>query len=166
MVDKSREFLDAEKANELMTSVLEHYITHHKIVVQKLEHAKNATLKECGVTDTSEYIRDNYIQEWADVIDAFNHSGLAEEVLFKIEQRLEQIPKKIYQAYKELLEEDVELQALMKTLNKDEYLDALAQVREIQSHPDPMSGLGPEEFSVAPPKNKLCISEDKLLQDM
>lgn len=166
MIEKDREFPGAEKANELMIAVLEHYITHHKIVVQKLEHAKNATLTECGVKDTSEYIRDNYVKEWTDVIDAFNQSGLAEEVLFKIEQRLEQIPKKIHQVYKELLQDDEELQSLMNTLNKDEYLDALAQVREIQAHPDPMSGLDPKEFGAIPPKNKLTISGDTLLQDM
>lgn len=167
---------DADKAHELMHLVLEHYVTHHKVVFQKLEHAQKATIqsiKELESMSASlqakaghsvEDIR-KYDQMWGAIIEMFKAHGATEDDLERIEQVLLTIPRAIKHHYEILVAQDKALQTLMKSLDTEEYRRAVMLINEVQGRPNPMTGLGPEEYK--PLASKVAaVSSYKFSVDM
>jgi hypothetical protein len=152
---------EGDRAHELMSLVLEHYIKHHEVVFKKLHIAQEATVKSLqelekmapGLQSKSGNTIDDirkYEHMWGAIIEMFKAHGATEDDLERIEHVLLAIPRAIKQHYDAIIEQDKALQKLIASLNTDEYKKAVAIINEVQSRPNPMSGLGPEEYKPAP----------------
>ena len=147
-----------EASSDLMEAVLSHYVNHHKVVLQKLRHAKMATLQGMeeikGMLDSAKEVSDNeafreiqkYDETWDQVIARFRESGVGEDELKAIENMLLSIPHAIKKYYDTLVKNDALISALLAELDIEKYEKACELVREVQERPNPMSGLGPEEY--------------------
>lgn len=150
---------DPKKTEVLMTYVLEHYVKHSEVVLKKLGHAQTATHKSINeIESKSDAPADKppselkqmyaYDQMWDKVISQFRVSGLTEDELSQIERVLDRIPRMIKKYYDLLVEQDKILQELMRDLESVEYKKAMELVKRIQSQPDLLSGLAPDEFDL------------------
>lgn len=137
---------DAEDAEDLMRTLFEHYTRHHEIVLRKLKFAQDATLQ--GIRDAKNDGGDakvsaftDYDQMWREIIGLFLESGVSEKDIFKIEKLMTTIPEEIKRHYSRLAEEDEEFTALVESLNSKAYEAARDTVSELETRPNPMSGL-------------------------
>lgn len=154
---------DPDMANDLMAVVLEHYIRHHEVVFKKLHVAQEATVKSIEeLENMSSSLRSKsghniedirkYDHMWSAIIEMFKAHGATEDDLDRIEQVLLTIPRAIKQHYDMMVAQDQALQALIASLDTEEYKKAVKIINEVQSRPNPMSGLGPEEYKPVPSK--------------
>ena len=149
-----------EEADELLDTVLEHYVKHHEVVLRKLEHAQSATaqgiqeIKTIGNTpkeqkaENSAVELERYDELWDSIIEMFRSSGISEEELSQIEQVLTMTPKIIRKYYELLTQQDKILQELIVEMNSEKYTQALNVVNKVQSQPNPMTMLPPEEYDL------------------
>lgn len=170
-------FPDADQAHELMHLVLEHYVTHHQVVFKKLEHAQNATVKsikelegmsaslQAKAGHSVEDIR-KYDHMWAAIIQMFKAHGATEDDLERIEQVLLTIPRAIKRHYDMMVEQDKALQKLIASLDTEEYRKACMIINEVQGRPNPMTGLGPEEYNAHPSGKEGPVSSYKFSINM
>lgn len=168
---------DPDQAHDLMHLVLEHYVTHHQVVFKKLHHAQNATTKSINELENMsaslqakaghsvEDIR-KYDHMWGAIIEMFKAHGATEDDLERIEQVLLTIPRAIKRHYDMMVEQDKALQTLIKSLDTEEYRRACKVINDVQSRPNPMSGLGPEEYKPPPASKEAAVSSYKFSIDM
>ena len=155
---ESGDYPDAEMSHVLMEHVFEHYLKHHSVVLRKLVHAQDATLKSIQeIEELRKQIKADeahhefqtvkkYEKMWKQIIELFENSGLSEAEVQKVEDMLVTIPKVIKRYYEVLIQQDKVLHELIEELNSEKYKVALAAVKKIQSRPNLMTGLGPEEY--------------------
>lgn len=135
---------DQETAHEMMEIAFEHYFMHTEAVLKRLAHAKNATQQSLdGLMKVQAYGN-----VWDEILDKFMAAGLSEDGLQRIELLLGGMPKVIDDVYSSLVQADRELVTLEEELDSARYKDALERIEEIQSRPNEMSGLGPEEYDI------------------
>lgn len=135
---------DHDTAHEIMEVAFEHYFMHTEAVLKRLAHAKNATQQSLdGLMKVQAYGN-----VWDEILDKFMAAGLSEDGLQRIELLLGGMPKMIDDVYSTLVQADRELVSLEEELESARYRDALEQIEEIQSRPNQMSGLGPEEYDI------------------
>lgn len=153
-------FPDAEASEALASKVLEHYLKHHKIVLGKLTHARDATSQSIqdieticaqfemdkGASEFQNVIRFDSV--WNNIIGMFRSSGVTETELQQIEGILQNIPNAIRKYYEALLTQDKLLQSLMQEIDSDEYRKAIDATRKIQAKPNLMTGLGPDVYDL------------------
>ena len=140
--------------DEIMALAMEHYLVHHQVVLKKLQHAQTATRQSFQEIErmpdqkrqTARTEIEKYDAFWKKTIDMFKSSGIAEEGLQQIEKVLTTIPRIIKKFYDALVRADAELLDLMRQIASDKYKKAYSVIYKLQSKPDMMSGLGPEEF--------------------
>ena len=149
---------DPDQAHLLMEVVLQHFVTHHKVVVRKLHVAQEATLKsleelESRLDDINSHSDaaslDNirrYEHMWGQIIEMFKAHGATEQDLDRIEQVLLTIPRTIKKYYEVMIEQDRALKAMIASLDSDEYRKATAVINKVQSRPNPMSGLTRDDY--------------------
>lgn len=148
---------DPDTSNDLMQIVLEHFVVHHQVVFKKLHVAQEATIKsleelekmsEALQAKSSHSVDDirKYETMWGVIIEMFKSHGATEDDLDRIEQVLIGIPRAIKKHYDVMVAQDQALQSLIKSLDTDEYKKAYRIINEVQSRPNPMSGLGPEDY--------------------
>lgn len=135
---------DHDTAHDMMTLAFEHYFKHSEAVQKRLEHAKAATNESL---DNVNKLKD-YGTEWDEILGRFQSVGLSEEALQHIEGLLGDMPKIIDEVYSSLIASDQELQKLEEELASEKYQVALNNIDTIQQQPNPMSGLGPEEYDL------------------
>lgn len=143
-VESGVDLPDHDTAHEIMEVAFEHYFMHTEAVMKKLSHAKDAT--DLGLKEISKV--KSYGDVWDEILEKFTMAGLSEDGLKHIESILGTMPKVIDDIYESLVTADAELQELEKELSSDRYKEALDQINEIQSQPNQMSGLGPEEYDI------------------
>ena len=136
---------------EVITTVLDHYLKHHELILRKLVLAKQATEmaieKVKDLSETQDPKELSFI--WDEVIEIFANCGVSEDELFTIDDVLGNIPRAIKEPYDELLEKDENVQKLSKVINREEYERALKIVEHVQSQQNPMSGLEPEDYEIS-----------------
>jgi len=160
---QSTQELSEEKAEELVGYALEHYLKHRDAVMKKLGHAHTATsksIKDIDESDVGSKDRDvciAYDGMWLDIIEKFKESGVSEDDLSKVDHILTRIPALIKNYYDAFVAQDKALQALLQGLESPEYKQALQAVKTIQSEPDMLSGLDPDEFDLEPFKAKKSV---------
>lgn len=145
-------------SDEIMSYALDHYLKYHEVVMKKLCHAREATkhslheinalCKRLRIDGTSEELEDvkKYDEMWRDIIHLFSNCGASETELELIENVLVDVPETIRRHYEVLLQQDQMLAALIEEISNSKYRDALDAIKKIQSRPNPMSGMTPEEY--------------------
>ncbi len=168
---------EPDTAHDLMQLVLEHYVVHHQVVFKKLHHAQTATIQSiqelenmsAALQATSghsvEDIR-KYDHMWSAIIEMFKAHGATEDDLERIEDVLLTIPRAIKKHYDIIMEQDKALQKLISGLNTEEYKKACMIINEVQSRPNPMSGLGPEEYKPVATAKTPAVPSYKFSIDM
>lgn len=146
---------EIQKSLEL---VLEHFLQHTKIVRKKLEIAKEATAqgiedieKVCQAYDFDDSMPvlknvRSYESMWDEILEKFQKHGTSADELHKIEDILMTIPTTIKTHYESLLSQNKRLEEAIDALNGAAYQEAFALAHEIQSRPNPMSGLTAEDY--------------------
>ncbi len=149
---------EQDQVQQSLELVLEHFLKHTKVVRQKLEIAKEATAqsiedieKVCQAYDFDDNMPvlknvRSYENMWDDILDKFQKHGTSADELHKIEDILTTIPTTIKIHYESLLSQNKRLEEAIEALNGPEYEHAFALANEIQSRPNPMSGLTAEEY--------------------
>lgn len=154
-----------EEADFMMECLMGNYLMKNEVVRAKLHHARQATRKNLDkleklIDDTNP---DTAIKElgkakkldvlWTQLVQLLSEIGLAEEDIADIETTITKAPKNIRDCYDILLEQDRNLSNLIYEMESDTFADAHEQARDIrekiQSQPNPMSGLMPEEYEPA-----------------
>lgn len=141
---KEADLPDHDTAHEIMEVAFEHYFMHTEAVLKRLGYAKDATNQSLeGLLKVK-----SYRGVWDEILGKFIEAGLSEDGLQRIELVLGNMPKMIDEIYTTLVEADRELASLEEELGSEKYRQALEQIEEIQSQPNQMSGLGPEEYDI------------------
>ena len=138
-----------DKKREAMMVVLNHYVHHHELVLKKLNAAQKATLLSVSADkkeNKEELIRLEKL--WADILEIYGQCGISEEELFTVENILESIPGDIKERYREIIASDETIQVLIEKMNRREYEKAKHLIESIQSTPNPMSGLMPDDYEI------------------
>lgn len=151
----------AAQAEEATLAVMEHYIRHHEVVLRKLNHAHKATLDSiqeieqmmAALDDATAHRHElaevrKYDGLWITIIDMFRQAGVSETELGKIEGVLGGIPRAIKTHYDALVAQDKVLLKMIDDLGAEKYRRAFALIREVQSKPNPMTGLSPHEYDL------------------
>jgi len=131
-----------------MDDVINHYITHHKTILKKLELAKNATLQSI---DAAEGIKP-FKTQWDDRIEEFNSAWVSEESLFEIEEVLSHMPDDVRPKYEMLVSSELELQSLITELGEFNYETSRKAVRKIQDKQFKKIGLSPDIYEITDEK--------------
>ncbi|MBU0800468.1 MAG: hypothetical protein KKA05_05630 [Alphaproteobacteria bacterium] len=152
---------EAQKAEEAMACVMEHYIKHHQVVLKKLTHAHDATvtsireieammasLDAADIAESELAEVRKYDGLWLGIIDMFRQAGMSESELVQIEGVLKDIPRAIKTHYDVLLKHDKALMAMIEDLNAEKYRQAFEVIKKAQSGPNLMSGLDPSEYEL------------------
>ncbi len=162
-ITDSTEDMTVEQSADMMRIVFDHYLNHHKAVFKKLHHAKDATQR--SYEELEEYTGSLRVSDdapepmtgahaheamWGNILEMFKDYGATEEELDAIDTILTEIPKTIKKHYDILVEQDAILKDLISKLHTEEYKRAAALVREVQSRPNPMSGLDAQVYNVKP----------------
>lgn len=140
---------DQNKA--LTTTVLEHYLKHHELVLKKLILVQKATQMSIDKLAllSSATSPDEFDTIWDETIEMFKNCGISEEELFAIEDVLVKTPKSIKDHYQTMVDEDLSIQTLLKEIDREKYEQAMDAIKEVQGKSNPMTGLGPEEYEDA-----------------
>ena len=139
---------DIKKNKELISTVLEHYLKHHELVLKKLITVQKATqmsLEKIQLLSEATNA-DEFDTIWDETIEMFRDCGISEDELFQIEDILNNIPKAIKENYQKMVDKDQSIQDLTKELDRDKYEQAMQSIKAAQDEPNPMTGLGPEEY--------------------
>jgi hypothetical protein len=151
----------AAQAEEATLAVMEHYVRHHEVVLRKLNHAHKATLDSireieemmAELNDASAHVSElaevrKYDSLWITIIDMFRQAGVSETELGKIEGVLGGIPRAIKTHYDALVAQDKVLLKMIEDLGAEKYRRAFEMIRQVQSKPNPMTGLSPYEYDL------------------
>jgi len=147
----------SEDEQELVKSLLTHYMQHHETVLQKLKFAQDATLQSINeVRDVGEELqnRDNtnlhefsrFEKMWEEIIALFLEGGLAEDDIFAIEDMITNIPPDIKKHYNQLTQQDKSFLTLLEAMNHEAYRKARDVAIQVQDAPNPMTGMTKEEY--------------------
>ena len=148
-----------EAEQELVKSLLTHYMQHHETVLQKLKFAQDATLQSIQeVRDVEEELqsRDNtnlhefsrFEKMWEEIIALFLEGGLGEDDIFEIEDMITNIPPDIKKHYNQLTQQDKSFLTLLEAMNHEAYRKARDIAIKVQDGPNPMTGLTKEDGAV------------------
>lgn len=143
--------VDDATAQDLLKRVMEYYNIHYDVVQKKLDHAQTAThesMKEANDWDMK--VIGSYDSAWKEIINMFQTCGMTQEELFEIERILGALPDNIRGHFERLIKMDRMLQTMMMTLKKLNYEEAMKTINQVQSQPNPLTGLGPEEYDLRP----------------
>ncbi len=148
-----------EHNKALTTTVLDHYLKHHELVLKKLLLVQKAT--QISIEKLTRLASGASPEEfdtiWDETIEMFKNCGVSEEELFAIEDVLVTIPKAIKDPYQTMIDEDDSVQALLKQINRQEYEKAMVAIKKVQSKTNPMSGLGPDEYELHDDKESAAL---------
>lgn len=135
--------------SDLTSIVLSYYLKHHDLVLRKLKHAQTATKESLKIIEAADKKHTQSLEHlWADILNLFEKFAPSEDELFQIEALLGKMPKTTKELYDKLVENDKAIQVLIEQMSTDTYLEAVKTITKIQSKPNPMSGLGPEEYAL------------------
>ncbi len=161
----AEEWPDEEEADNLTDMLLDHYLHHHEIVFMKFKIAQKAT-KECinQVRKISDKVKDcdnsnihefkDFDQMWEEIIQAFVDGGLSEDDIFKVENLVTTMPADIKEHYDALSIQEKSFLSLVEGLNTAAYKKAKEKVVKLQSQPNPLHGLTPEDYDVKSKNNE------------
>lgn len=146
-----------EHDNELVQTLLGHYIQHHETVLRKLRFAQDATLRSIKeVRDVQKELaeRDNtnlhefsrFEAMWEEIIDLFLAGGVSEDDIFKIESAIANIPEDIKTHYTKLTQQDKSFLTLIEAMNHDAYRKARDIAFKVQEAPNPMTGMTQAQY--------------------
>lgn len=132
---------ELEKADYHADLALTYYIKFFDMVLEKIAIARQAT--EASDVDSANH----YVSEWDRILKNYVRNGATEEDLAKIEEILSTVPASIRTNYETMVAESEKVRDLMEDLSRKEYREAIRLAEEVQSLPNPMSGLTPEEYA-------------------
>lgn len=144
---------NAQKGEELVSTLFKHYITHHEVVERQLRFAQEAT--KAGIKEQENIIIEAASQMvglqgfdaiWEEIIEMFRCGGVSEEELFKIEKIINTMPRDIRSAFDNMSGADHEYNQLHRSLDVEGYSSAKFIVQELEKQPNPMSGLTKEDY--------------------
>lgn len=156
-----------EEDDELVKTLLGHYMQHHETVLQKLRFAQDATNKSIAeIRDVGEELKahDNasiasfskFEEMWNEIIDMFLKGGVSSDDIYKIESLVTNVPEDIKKHYDQLTQQDKSFLKMVESLNHDAYRKARDVAMEVQSKPNLMTGLTPDDY-----KQKSAQAEDE-----
>ena len=148
---------NAEEDNELVKTLLTHYMQHHESVLKKLHFAQDATAKSIAeIREVSEELQalDNasitqfskFEAMWTEIIDMFVKGGVSEDDIFKIENIVSTMPEHIKEHYNQLTQQDKSFLKLVESMNHDAYRKARTIAIEVQAQPNPLTGMVPDQY--------------------
>ena len=146
-----------EQDQELVKSLLSHYMDHHEAVLQKLRFAQDATAKSIAeIQDIREELEshDNasivnfsrFESMWEEIIEMFVKGGVSEDDIFKIENLITSVPGDIKKHYDQLTQQDKSFLTMIEALNHDAYRKAREVALDVQSKPNLMTGMTPSDY--------------------
>jgi len=147
----------AEEDNELVKSLLGHYMDHHEAVLQKLQFAQDATAKSIAeIRDVGQELQghDNasiasfskFEAMWGEIIEMFLKGGVSEDDIFKIENLVTNVPADIKKHYDQLTQQDKSFLTMIESLNHDAYRKARDVALEVQAKPNLLTGMTPDAY--------------------
>jgi CheY-like chemotaxis protein/cell fate (sporulation/competence/biofilm development) regulator YlbF (YheA/YmcA/DUF963 family) len=146
-----------EEDQELVKSLLGHYMDHHEAVLQKLRFAQDATAKSIAeIQEVREELEghDNasivnfsrFEKMWEEIIEMFVKGGISEDDIFKIENLITSVPGDIKKHYDQLTQQDKSFLTMIEALNHDAYRKARDVALAVQARPNLMTGLTPDDY--------------------
>lgn len=148
------ESVSPEQDQELVKSLLGHYLDHHETVLKKLQFAQDATAK--SIADIREELEghDNasivnfskFEAMWEEIIDMFLKGGVSEDDIFKIEHLVTNVPEDIKKHYDQLTQQDKSFLKMVESLNHDAYKKARNVALEVQAKPNLLTGMTPDAY--------------------
>lgn len=147
-----------EQDEELVKTLLGHYMQHHETVLQKLRFAQDATTKSIAeIRDVHHDLasHDNasiasfskFEAMWGEIIQMFVKGGVSGDDIFKIESIVTNIPDDIKKHYDQLTQQDKSFLKMVESLNHDAYRKAREVALEVQNKPNLMTGLTPTDYT-------------------
>ncbi len=143
-----------EHDQELVKSLLGHYLDHHETVLKKLKFAQNATAK--SISDIRKELEEHdnasivnfskFEAMWEEIIDMFVKGGISEDDIFKIEHLITNVPEDIKKHYKQLTQQDKSFLKMVESLNHDAYRKARDIALEVQAKPNLLTGMTPDAY--------------------
>ncbi len=137
---------DLEAAEHYAELALTYYMKYFEMVKEKLSIASEATQVTGKAAENGSQL-DYYAIEWDRILKKYIENGAAEEDLSQIENILVTIPWAIKENYDSLIAQSEKIKKIMEELSSEDYKEALQAVQDIQSRPNPLSGLIPEEYT-------------------
>ena len=143
-----------EEDQELVKSLLGHYLDHHETVLKKLQFAQDATAKSIadvraeleGHDNSSIVSFSKFEAMWEEIIEMFLKGGVSEDDIFKIESLVTNVPEDIKKHYNQLTQQDKSFLKMVEALNHDAYRKARDVALEVQAKPNLMTGMTPDAY--------------------
>ena len=157
------EYPEPAEADFIMECMMTRYVMQNRIIKSKLHHVQTATrqrmtevekivAKEEALAQKLNELKKTKMLDglWQQLIDLLQEIGLSEEDIDNIDDAVTSTPSNIRKYYDILVEQDRELSNLIYEMNSENFMSAYTEAREIttkiQSRPNEMSGLGPDEY--------------------